>query len=69
MREIFFITPEKQEVAATGRRVRSGVHLGKCNFGVSTTGLGLGHSSRMISPPFSSAFLSKVGVTNNVYFS
>lgn len=50
MREIFFITPEKQEVAATGRRVRSGVHLGKCNFGVSTTGLGLGHSSRLIFP-------------------
>lgn len=50
MREIFFITPEKQGVVATGRRVRSGVHLGKRYFGVSTTGLGLGHSSRSIFP-------------------
>lgn len=31
-------------------RERSGVHLGKCNFGVSTTGLGLGHSFGLIFP-------------------
>lgn len=50
VREIFFITPEKQGVVATGRRVGSGVHLGKCYFGVSTIGLGLGRSFRSIFP-------------------
>lgn len=38
VKEVAFLTPEKQGMAATGRRARSGVHLGRCYFGLGTKG-------------------------------
>lgn len=88
VKEVAFLSPEKQGMAATGRRARSGVQNDALYHWEGVTlvlaprvehhCLGLRCSSRSIFHRqyvlcwwllHSSAFLSKVGITNSIYLS